>query len=900
MALGRLVCAGSALLAALALVEWWRHRDPSRAYLAAALGLLSAVALAGQLLEIEPGDHLAFQAIRAVCFLGSGYALLGFRGCFVRLSRRARAVSTTLLLIAGVAAAASIASAGTGTSLQWLAVALVVGVWSGCVVEPVYRFWTASRGRPPVQRRRLRALVAGYLLVVAALLLGLAAGAFGRLSADPPSPLALTALPLANLAAIVLIYLSMAPPPWLRHAWRRDDEDALEAATRRLLQFSSDRADLAQDAVEAAVRLFGAESAVVADQDGELVATVGLDPAAARTLAVDAARICHDAHGALLLGRPANRLVVPIWTEDGTWSMAFVAGPFTPLFGSDEVRLVESFSGYIADSLDRARLVEDLSRQTAANESLLQAISDMGEGVHINVHGRLVYANPAFCDITGYTVDELMAMESMAVLLPEELRPGHRERYRQRLAGDDVAYHYETQMVVKGGSRVDIEVVVKTLGDLAGGRMMTIIRDIGERKATERAVADLVRVDPLTRVLNRRGWDEAMAEGLSRARRTGESVSVAVMDLDDFKTFNDDWGHQKGDLRLQSVAEAWKQGLRAVDVIARYGGDEFTLLLPGSELEGAREVAMRLRALTPEQKVSIGLACWRPGESAAELVGRADAALFRAKREGSSSIVVARSSSDDPFTSWTKRLEELVSERGLAAVYQPIVNLNDGTAIGYEALARPVGAAASDSVEDLFVAAHRLGLGRDLDWLGRRAAVEGAGALPDDAFLFINVGVAALLDPLHGVDQMLLLLRWAGRSPSEIVLEISEREVITDLERLSRVLADYRAEGFRFALDDVGDGHCTLEVLSAASAEYIKIARGLCGRWQEPGPGSAIHAVTTFAAHTGARVVAEGIDSGEMVETMLGLGIELGQGYHLGRPERLAPAEGRQPSAAAG
>src|SRR5207245_8246675 len=119
------------------------------------------------------------------------------------------------------------------------------------------------------------------------------------------------------------------------------------------------------------------------------------------------------------------------------------------------------------------------------------------------------------------------------------------------------------------------------------------------------------------------------------------------------------------------------------------------------------------------------------------------------------------------------------------------------------------------------------GLGSELDWFSRRAALASAAELPEGELLFINVNVSALLDPLHDVDQMLLLLRWAGRRPDEVVLEVSEREAVADMSRLRQVLADYRAEGFRFAVDDVGEGHSTLEVLAAAAPEFIKIARSL-------------------------------------------------------------------------
>ena len=197
---------------------------------------------------------------------------------------------------------------------------------------------------------------------------------------------------------------------------------------------------------------------------------------------------------------------------------------------------------------------------------------------------------------------------------------------------------------------------------------------------------------------------------------------------------------------------------------------------------------------------------------------------------------------------------------------------------------RPAGGDLNAGVEALFAAAERLGYGRDLDWLCRRAARREARTLPAGSTIFINVGVSALLDPVHDVDQMLLLVGWAGRLPSEVVLEITERELVLDTARLGEVLASYRAQGFRFAVDDVGDGHSTLEMLAAAVPEFVKISGRLTRGASGVGPRSAIRAVIAFAAECGARVVAEGIETAADRELMCELGIELGQGFGLERP----------------
>jgi len=219
---------------------------------------------------------------------------------------------------------------------------------------------------------------------------------------------------------------------------------------------------------------------------------------------------------------------------------------------------------------------------------------------------------------------------------------------------------------------------------------------------------------------------------------------------------------------------------------------------------------------------------------------------------------------------------------------------------GYEALARMADGPVDTSVERLFTTAQRLGMYRDLDWVCRRAAVQDAQSLRPGSVLFINVGVSTLLDPLHDVDQMLLLLRWAGRPARRTVLEITEREAVRDLDRLGEVLQAYRGHGFRFALDDVGEGYSTFEVLATATPEFIKISSELT-RWAHRlGPQAVIRSLVTFGEATSTQLIAEGIESQTDAERMRELGVTLGQGFALGRPAIAESWRKQASSAAAG
>ncbi|MHB8571977.1 MAG: EAL domain-containing protein [Candidatus Dormibacteria bacterium] len=413
------------------------------------------------------------------------------------------------------------------------------------------------------------------------------------------------------------------------------------------------------------------------------------------------------------------------------------------------------------------------------------------------------------------------------------------------------------------------------------------------------------RVDGLTGAVNRRGWDEQLAQVLNLARRSQLTVAVAILDMDDFKNFNDSWGHQRGDQLLQRSVEAWRRALREGDVLARYGGDEFGLILPSSDLHGAVTVLERVLQFTPEgQSCSVGVATWDGRESSAELLARVDDALYEGKKNKRAEdrrIYVARTAQDTgAAVPWADRIPRLVENHGIESVYQPIVNLSDGSVFAYEALARPTDDPDCQEVGDMFETARRIGYLRDLDWICRRAAMEGGSEESRRKPLFINVSVTMLMDPLHDADQLAMLVRWARRAPGMVVLEIVEQQEARDLERLRQVIASYRELGFRFALDDVGEGHSTLGLLAAANPDYIKVAGSLTAGGTRDPRFAALRAVMAFAAAQGTTVIAEGIETGSQRDHLRELGITLGQGFLLGRPERQPQVAAARPPARVG
>ncbi|HEY6471167.1 MAG TPA: GGDEF domain-containing protein [Candidatus Dormibacteraeota bacterium] len=421
------------------------------------------------------------------------------------------------------------------------------------------------------------------------------------------------------------------------------------------------------------------------------------------------------------------------------------------------------------------------------------------------------------------------------------------------------------------------------------GRFLERVRAEGAIHEAAMELSALASTDALTGLKNRREFD--------RALRTIPRLPFTILslDVDRLKEINDTDGHSAGDALLRVVGHTLGLLVRGWDVMARVGGDEFAALLPEVGVFGANLVAERMRVAMHALQLSSGpvriTVGWSAAPAGADPVSvwqRADESLYKAKRAGGDQVAGSSyeggEAGDIAERSYTDVVTRILDGGPLTTMFQPIVDLADGAVMGYEALARPEGFAAMDSVEAVFEAARTGGQIRDLDWVCRKHAVEDARCLPADVPLFLNISAAALLDPVHGVDQLLLLLKAVDRSPSTVVLEITEHERIRDYGALARVLASYRSEGIRFALDDVGEGHSTLELLAASSSEYLKLGRSLTMTSTRVGSRAAMDATMAFARVSGAVVIAEGVENEFVADLMKAGGIRLGQGFGLGRP----------------
>jgi EAL domain-containing protein (putative c-di-GMP-specific phosphodiesterase class I) len=235
-----------------------------------------------------------------------------------------------------------------------------------------------------------------------------------------------------------------------------------------------------------------------------------------------------------------------------------------------------------------------------------------------------------------------------------------------------------------------------------------------------------------------------------------------------------------------------------------------------------------------------------------------------------------------------QRLFELVLARRVTSVYEPIVEVATRTVFGYEALARGPEGTELHSPRALFATATEQDLLFQLDCLCRQSGLRGARDLPGGAKLFLNVRPTTIHDPAFRAESISKTLEACGLSPSDMVFEISEQESIGNFDIFREIRDYYRRLGFQIALDDTGAGYASLEAVMELSPDFIKMDRAFVhGIDQDPARQELLRALRTVADRLGARIIGEGLDTLEELETLGGLGIPFGQGWLFGRPHPL-------------
>jgi diguanylate cyclase (GGDEF)-like protein len=409
-------------------------------------------------------------------------------------------------------------------------------------------------------------------------------------------------------------------------------------------------------------------------------------------------------------------------------------------------------------------------------------------------------------------------------------------------------------------------------------------------------------VDTLTGLGNHRAFQEELDRQLDAVRRYGHTVALVFIDLDDFKVINDAGGHALGDKALALISKLLRGGLRRSDRPFRIGGDEFAVLMPGTRAEDAQLVMRRVLSSCVEPRrdagfesgisFSAGIASAPDmGLDRSDLYARADDALYEAKREGRTAIRVFDPSKDDrPLTGErlaraARAVIDLVARDAVSPVYQPIVDLQTGLVSGFEGLSRPDPQSSFEDAGSLFTVAEQSGRTADLDWVCIRSIISGAGTLEPDQSLSLNLSPMTIEAPEFQPLPLLGLLSKARIPPDRIILEITERQGIDQVDTLRAKLNACRAAGFKIAIDDLGAGNSGLRLLSQIQFDIVKIDLSLVqAGTQREASLDIVRTLMELATRWGAYAVAEGVETLDQLHMLRAIGVGHAQGYLLGRP----------------
>jgi diguanylate cyclase (GGDEF)-like protein len=435
--------------------------------------------------------------------------------------------------------------------------------------------------------------------------------------------------------------------------------------------------------------------------------------------------------------------------------------------------------------------------------------------------------------------------------------------------------------------------------------------------ASRRRIAELSRLDALTGCLNRRGVEEAVEPALQGLADGSADLSLIVVDLDGFKEVNDAHGHAAGDELIRITAHRLQSVLRPGDLVARMGGDEFAIVLTGESAgpRGATAVAERVLTAMREPVVvdghelllvgSAGIVHGERGQALSELLSDADAAMYRAKEEPGFWVEFVPEMRGDSGARMTL-LGELRAALGtgqLVLHYQPIIELQTGTAIAAEALVRwerpghgllPPG----DFIELAEQSGLIVPLGREVLERACQQAREWQGVPGAPQRVSVNVSARQLIDPgfVASVEQA---LQTADLPPRRLVLEITETAFMRDPDAAAARLEELRALGVRAALDDFGTGYSSLSYLRDLPVDFLKVARPFVAQMERGESDLAlVRSIVELGRGLGMGVVAEGIETAAQAEALRELSCDYGQGFHLGRPQ--APLAGRASVAGSG
>jgi diguanylate cyclase (GGDEF)-like protein/PAS domain S-box-containing protein len=744
------------------------------------------------------------------------------------------------------------------------------------------------------------------------------------LRGEPPTE---TVLIGSTVALFVLVVARMAG--LVRDRERAASrERALREAARDLVSATS-REDVLDAALPSLQALVGDECAVrvtVLEPSGEIRAWMGdadvpttwtveasdvtpLDSEQLRAqgvLAVDLAA----AHTRQALRLPANAdhgLAFPLFVREQLRGMVFVAGEGD--FAGEARDTLQMMSVQTALALESAILAETvhMRRSEERFRSLVQHSSDLITVIESDT--TVKYVSPSVERVLGHRIEDWIGKRFYELMHPHD-----RDRVVALLADNVEGMAHgelaEARLRDVHGTWLHFEILhTNLLEDENVAGIVLNARDVSERKEFEAQLRHQAFHDPVTKLANRALFTDRVDHALARMTRDVGGMAVIFTDLDDFKVVNDSLGHAAGDTLLQQVGQRLRGSVRTMDTVARFGGDEFAVLIEDvAQLENVASIADKILAeltspfVIDDKEVfigaSMGIAMVDAEDaltSAADVLMRnADVAMYIAKRHGKGQYRVFE---PDMHASALERLElkgalQRATERGeLEMHYQPIVSLNDGQVRGFEALMRwrHPERGLIPPVEFIPIAEESGMIGA----LGRWALEEACNQskllqrlVPRTPPLTMNVNVSVRqLSQPSLVSEVAEIIAASGIDPSTITLEITESVLMNDSDTTIDTLRELKSLGVQLAVDDFGTGYSSLSYLSKFPVDCLKIDRSFVSKLSEGDEGSALTAAIVRIGETlKLKTVAEGIERPDQLEALRRINCGLGQGYLFARP----------------